>query len=269
MLDQLVESRGNKAASRRSQSFILLFGVAIVALLSFAYLWSLIVKANDSTLSGDDLELSTLVAPVPLPEEAPPPPEQKEPEKKQQQDDLPTRKENIANIMETPQETPKVSTEQSNSKARPVNGAVKITGVDSEGTSMGTGPARTEGGNNGGPVIAGPTTVKDDDTPPPPAPKPTPPPVPKIVSKGVINGSAISLPKPAYPPTAKAVGQSGAVNVQVTIDENGNVTSASAVSGPPLLRAAAASAARGAKFRPTLLSGVAVKVSGIIVYNFQ
>jgi TonB family protein len=59
------------------------------------------------------------------------------------------------------------------------------------------------------------------------------------------------------------------VNVQVTIDEAGNVTSASAVSGHPLLRQVAAQAARGAKFKPTLLSGQAVKVSGIIVYNFQ
>jgi TonB family protein len=93
-------------------------------------------------------------------------------------------------------------------------------------------------------------------------------PVPKIIEGGVINGKAVSLPKPAYPAAAKAVRASGAVNVQVTIDEEGNVISASAVSGHPLLRAAAVSAAREAKFSPTKLSGVAVKVTGIIVYNF-
>ncbi len=103
----------------------------------------------------------------------------------------------------------------------------------------------------------------------PPAPPPPIKPVPKIVNKDVINGSAISLPKPPYPPEAKAVGASGAVHVQVTIDEDGNVISATAVSGHPLLRQAAANAARKAKFRPTLLAGVPVKVSGIIVYNFQ
>lgn len=93
-------------------------------------------------------------------------------------------------------------------------------------------------------------------------------PAPKSVSKGVVNGNAVSLPKPAYPAAAKAVNASGTVSVQVTIDENGNVISAKAVSGHPLLQAAAVEAARQAKFRPTLLEGQPVKVTGIIVYNF-
>ncbi len=88
------------------------------------------------------------------------------------------------------------------------------------------------------------------------------------ISGGVLNGKAISLPQPPYPPAARAVHASGAVNVQVTIDEKGNVTSASAVSGHPLLRAAATSAARQARFVPTKLSGTPVKVAGVIVYNF-
>jgi periplasmic protein TonB len=70
------------------------------------------------------------------------------------------------------------------------------------------------------------------------------------------------LVKPPYPPAAKAVRASGAVNVQVTIDENGNVISASAVSGHALLRGAAESAARASKFSPTMLSGQKVKVTG-------
>ncbi len=61
----------------------------------------------------------------------------------------------------------------------------------------------------------------------------------------------------------------GQVQVQVTIDEDGNVISASAVSGHPLLRQAAAAAARQAKFQPTLLSGEPVRVTGTIVYNFN
>lgn len=95
------------------------------------------------------------------------------------------------------------------------------------------------------------------------------PPVPKIVSGGVLNGKAISLPQPPYPPAARAVRASGSVSVQVIVDEVGNVVSASAVSGHPLLRAAAAAAARGAKFSPTVLSGTAVKVTGVIVYQFR
>ena len=91
---------------------------------------------------------------------------------------------------------------------------------------------------------------------------------PKSVSGGVLNGKATNLVKPAYPAAAKAVRAAGAVNVQVTIDETGNVISASAVSGHPLLRASAVQAARSSKFTPTLLSGKPVKVTGVIVYNF-
>lgn len=106
---------------------------------------------------------------------------------------------------------------------------------------------------------------------PTPVATPTPqrPPQPTTVTGGVVNGKAINLPKPAYPPAARAIRASGAVNVQVLIDENGRVVSAQAVSGHPLLRAAAESAARQARFNPTMLSGQPVKVSGTIVYNFN
>lgn len=90
----------------------------------------------------------------------------------------------------------------------------------------------------------------------------------RSISGGILNGKAISLPKPAYPPAARAVNAEGAVSVQVLIDEQGAVVSASAVSGHPLLRAAATEAAKGATFSPTLLQGEPVKVSGIITYNF-
>lgn len=83
-----------------------------------------------------------------------------------------------------------------------------------------------------------------------------------------MNGKATNLPKPPYPSAARAVRAAGAVNVQVTIDESGNVISVAAVSGHPLLRAAAEQAARGAKFVPTMLSGQPVKVTGVMVYNF-
>ncbi|HXG85064.1 MAG TPA: energy transducer TonB [Pyrinomonadaceae bacterium] len=96
----------------------------------------------------------------------------------------------------------------------------------------------------------------------------TPPAPVKQINKGVVNGSALNLAKPTYPAAARAVNAEGAVNVQVVIDENGDVVSATAVSGHPLLRAAATEAARQSKFAPTLLSGQAVKVTGVLVYNF-
>ena len=93
-------------------------------------------------------------------------------------------------------------------------------------------------------------------------------PTPKIISGGILNGKAVSLPKPPYPDAARAVKASGAVGVKVLIDETGNVISAEAVSGHPLLRAASVQAALAAKFSPTQLSGQPVKVSGVITYNF-
>ena len=90
----------------------------------------------------------------------------------------------------------------------------------------------------------------------------------KPIMGGVLNGKAISLPRPAYPPAAREVGASGAVTVQVLVDENGVVISATATSGHPLLRANAVEAARAAAFSPTTLNGEPVKVSGVITYNF-
>jgi TonB family protein len=89
-----------------------------------------------------------------------------------------------------------------------------------------------------------------------------------MVSGGVLNGKATALPTPQYPPAARAVKATGAVTVQVTINEKGHVASASAVSGHPLLRAAAENAARQAVFGPQLLSGRPVRVSGVLIYNF-
>ncbi len=91
---------------------------------------------------------------------------------------------------------------------------------------------------------------------------------PAPISGGVLNGKATSLPAPEFPPIARQAHASGAVTVQVTIDEGGNVIYAKAVAGHPLLQAAAVAAARQAKFAPTRLSGQPVKVQGVLIYNF-
>jgi TonB family protein len=88
------------------------------------------------------------------------------------------------------------------------------------------------------------------------------------ISGGLLNGKAISLPQPDYPAAAKAAGVVGTVVVRVTIDEQGNVTGAQAVSGPPQLHQTSINAALQAKFAPTVLVGEPVQVIGIITYNF-
>jgi TonB family protein len=90
----------------------------------------------------------------------------------------------------------------------------------------------------------------------------------KPISGGVLNGKAISLPKPDYPADARAAGIDGVVVVQVTVDEQGNVVDARPVSGPLQLQQSASAAALLARFSPTLLMGEPVRVTGVIVYNF-
>jgi len=89
-----------------------------------------------------------------------------------------------------------------------------------------------------------------------------------IAPGGVLNGKAISKPQPAYPPVAKAARAQGTVTVEIIVDENGKVINAQAVSGHPLLRAAAEAAARQAKISATFMGGLPVKVSGTLSYNF-
>lgn len=274
MLDQLVESRSGAGDNTRRGGFILVTMVAVFAIAFGGLLYSLFAK--ELGMGGEDLELSTLVAPVPVPEEAPPPPEpEQKPEQKQQPAEkqeavLPTRAVNMARTDE-PIAPDTISTAQNTQKARP-QGVFQVTGKDTEGVAASSGVTRGTGSGGGTQVVTAATPQVIDDEPPPPVktptPKPTPPPVPKTVSGGVVNGKAVNLVKPPYPPAARAVRASGTVNVQVTIDESGNVISASAVSGHPLLKQAAESAARSSKFSPTTLSGQKVKVTGVIVYNF-
>lgn len=85
---------------------------------------------------------------------------------------------------------------------------------------------------------------------------------------GVANGKLISVPKLVYPDAARSKHISGKVTVEVTIDEQGRVTSARAISGPGELRGAAETAALKARFAPTKLSGTPVSVNGVITFNF-
>lgn len=90
------------------------------------------------------------------------------------------------------------------------------------------------------------------------------------VDKGeVLNGKAISLPKPRYPSEARAYRITGTVVIKVNIDETGKVVGAEDMcAAHPLLLGAAKEAAYQARFTSTILSGVPVAVSGIITYRF-
>jgi protein TonB len=264
MLDQLVESKDNHVENNRRSKFVAT--ISIVAALALISAWTVSLFGKDFGMGGDDLALTTLVAPVPVPDEEPPPKPEKQPEQKQP--DVDVRKELIQNMMQTPIKPPdQLSVTKNAVKEMRLDRMTKLGSTDADtGAKMDPSMARVTdtGGTGGLSTGTGTAPVGGDDEAPPPPKKV----VPKTVSGGVLNGKATSLPKPAYPAAARAVRASGTVTVQVTISENGSVISASAVGGHPLLQSAAVSAARGARFSPTLLSGQPVKVTGVITYNF-
>jgi len=261
MFDNLIESGSHKQDLGRKGSFLLVT-VAIYAVLGTAFVVASIMYM-DNSLGEADLELTTLIAPVPVPVQENQPEKQPEAKPVDTKQNVDVRRELIADVTETRLPPKEVSAKASD--IPPVRrGVTTVLGSDSSNAAapMASGP-----GSGTGMVGGAPSKVNiAEEPPPPPPPQPTPPRAP--ISGGVLNGKALSLPKPAYPPIAKQAHASGTVVVQVTISESGSVLSATAVSGHPLLRAAAVAAARSARFSPTKLSGQPVKVTGIIQYNF-
>lgn len=85
----------------------------------------------------------------------------------------------------------------------------------------------------------------------------------------IVNGRAVSLPRPAYPIPARQERAAGMVFVAVRIDEEGKVIEAKTVcGGHRLLLEAAKDSARAARFTPTTVDGKPKKVDGVITYNF-
>ncbi len=256
MFDNLVESSSHKDDISRKGSFV------IVTLIVYTVLGVAFFVAGiywyDNHLAEQDLELTTLVAPVPVPVQAKEEVHKEEAKPVKDQPNVDVRKELIADVTRTELVPKEVSAKASD--VPPVRRGVTTI----QGTSDVNAAAPMASGSGVGTVVAAPK-VNIADEPPPPEPKPAPR---APISGGVLNGKALSLPRPPYPQIAKAAHASGTVVVQVLIDENGNVVSAHAVSGHPLLTAVAVAAARSAKFSPTKLSGQPVKVTGVIQYNF-
>lgn len=260
MFDNLVESGSHKQDLSRKGSFLMgtiaIYGViGLILFVGGIYLY-------DAQLDTGDLELTTLVAPVPVP------PQQNQPEQKQDtakpqkvEQNVDVRRELIADVSRTELVPKEISTKASD--VPPVRSGV--TTIQGSANSNAAAPLAS-GSGTGTATVSGPTKVEVDAPPPPEAPKPTPPRAP--ISGGVLNGKAVHLVQPAYPAIARQAHASGTVVVQVLIDENGNVVSAHAISGHPLLQAVAVAAARSSKFSPTKLSGQPVKVNGVIQYNF-
>lgn len=275
MFEKLVESTNEKEIKKQSAYFglttvfysILLLGILVWSVYSF----------DLSDLNGtSDLTLESLVTPAADTQPEPPQPRVNP----QPKTNAPTNAARNYDVLINPVEDVRTSTKPPDGittdrvSVQEIRRGVKyITGTEIDRTNFVGEGVRT--GNSSPPVLETTKTKSNGDEidipPPPVVRKPEnlrEVKKPVMISKGVINSIAVKLPKPAYPLPAKAVNASGEVNVQVTIDENGDVVSAVATSGHPLLRAAAVNSAKQAKFTPTKLSDQPVKVTGLIVYNF-
>jgi periplasmic protein TonB len=129
-------------------------------------------------------------------------------------------------------------------------------------------PVAVAPSNSGGCIAcpATPPVVRVIDTPPAPEP---PKPTTRRVPSEVLNSKLITAPQPLYPAMAKQTRTQGSVNIQIVVDEQGKVVAAQVMSGNPMLTAAAREAAMRARFTPTTLNGVPVKIQGVITYNFR
>ena len=94
-------------------------------------------------------------------------------------------------------------------------------------------------------------------------------PTPRTIVGGLLNDRAIKVPQPRYPKAVRSANARGIVTVQVLIDMTGHVVSASALNGPPIMKAAAVQAARQAEFDPFIINGEAKMVSGVLTYEIK
>jgi protein TonB len=74
---------------------------------------------------------------------------------------------------------------------------------------------------------------------------------------------------PIYPPQAKTLRMTGVVKVEVTVDEQGQVSAVQNSSGPSLLQRAATDALKKWRFKPFTKDGQPVKAKGFVNFNFN
>lgn len=264
MFNNLIESSSHASEFKRRGSFVLFTTATYILLFVIGGVVS--IYAYDTRLENQNTEIVMMLSPVELAtaptsvtHNAPPP---------RSNANRPTeviRQTAMASVNH-PEIVPATTSAKPNTNL-PVPEGGRYTIGDHDSGPVEPGGTGHPGTFGSGPADGGRTPLVDIGAPPAPTPAPTPKRI--ITSSRVLNGLALSLPKPSYPPIAKQAGVQGSVNVQVLIDEAGKVISAKAVSGSPLLMHAAQQAAFGARFSPTKLGDQAVKVSGVITYNFM
>ncbi len=263
MFNNLIESSSHAREFKRRGSFVLFTAATYVLLFAVAGVAS--IYAYDARLDYQNTEFITMLSPLDYPPAPAPTDRRSAPPKGSDKPTVAVRQIAIASVNRPDMVPVTPSVKPNTIPPVPDHGEWVIGARNSDPVQpSGLGRTGNTGNGNGNP---GGSQIDVGTPPPPPAPE-VKPVTPRVVSKGVITGLALVLPKPAYSALAKQAGAHGSVNVQVVVDETGRVVSAKAVSGHPLLIGAAQQAALSARFSPTKLGDQAVKVSGVIVYNF-
>lgn len=91
----------------------------------------------------------------------------------------------------------------------------------------------------------------------------------RSTSLGTMAANVLYSPAPAYPAAAAAEHIQGEVKLEAEIDRDGNVLSTRVISGPPLLREAAANAVQQWRYRPYLANGRPIGTNAEVVMDFQ
>ena len=89
------------------------------------------------------------------------------------------------------------------------------------------------------------------------------------ISQGVSQGLLIKRVQPKYPQAALAAHTQGAVQIDATINKEGNVTNLKVVRGDPALARAAMDAVRQWRYKPYYLDGDPVEIETQITVNFK
>jgi TonB family protein len=264
MFTNLIESNSHAREFKRRGSFFLF--TTITYLLLFAIGGIASIYAYDARLDDQNNEEIVLLSPVDLPAPQTAPVAHNVAPRVNDNSRTVSVRDNPMASVNHPELAPATTSAKPNTNPPVPDHGPWVAGHGNSDPAKIDGPG--SGGNGVGPATGGGQVSAIEVGTPPPLPT-VEKPKPQIIHKSVVlNGEALSLPKPPYPAIAKQLRIQGTVNVQVVIGETGKVISAKAVTGNPALTTAAQQAALQARFSPTMLGEQPVKVSGIITYNF-
>ena len=167
MFDQLTESNRDQNDARGRRGYFIVTALLVGVLFVSGVVWSLYGK--ELVLGSGDMELSAMIAPVPMPENAPRPPQPKAERREIAETDVKvaTRQTNTLRIEENPIVPKGVSVTPNTTKARTDNFVISPgieKGMETSSLAVGTGRSTDTGESSGsGEQTAAVETARDHD----------------------------------------------------------------------------------------------------------